>query len=216
MENKEKKQEKEKTSLQHKILMVIGTILTVILVPMLIVNCTLIVKSFTNSDEVPSFGGYLPLIVLTDSMYPDIQSGDLIICHTEDAEDIEVGDVIAFFDPAGSGTSVVTHKVIEIVTEDGELYFRTQGIANNTADASLVPAENLVGVYMTRIAGAGNVAMFFQTTTGLIVCVVIPILLLVGYDLIRRRQYEAAKKRDTEELLKELNELKELRQKEEE
>ena len=61
----------------HRILTVIGTILCIILVPILIINCILIVKSFT-SEEVPNVAGTLPLIVLTDSMYPVIKSGDLI------------------------------------------------------------------------------------------------------------------------------------------
>ena len=45
-----------------------------------------------------------------------------------------------------------------------------------------------------RIAGAGHIAMFMQSTAGLIICVVLPIILLVGYDLIRRRIYEKSKK----------------------
>jgi len=111
----------------------------------------LIAKSFINKDEVPSIGGKLPLIVLTDSMYPEIESGDLIICNTAKPEDIKEKDVISFFDPAGSGTSIVTHRVLEIVPKDGKLFFRTRGDNNNTEDRELVPAENLVGVYQTRI-----------------------------------------------------------------
>ncbi len=199
---------KEKTSTAHKILSVIGVVLCIILVPILIINITLIIKSTTNKDEVPSVGGYLPLIVLTDSMYPEIKSGDLIICHTIDAESVQEKDVIAFFDPAGNGSSVVTHRVIEIVREDGKLFFKTKGDYNNVEDKTLVPAENLVGVYQTRIAGAGNIAMFMQTTTGLIVCVVLPIILLVGYDIIRRRLYEKKNKTDTDALLAELEALK--------
>ncbi len=199
---------KEKSSMSHKIFSVIGVILCIILVPILIINITLIIKSTTNKDEVPSVGGYLPLIVLTDSMYPEIKSGDLIICHTIDAESVQEKDVIAFFDPAGNGSSVVTHRVIEIVREDGKLFFKTKGDYNNVEDKALVPAENLVGVYQTRIAGAGNIAMFMQTTTGLIVCVVLPIILLVGYDIIRRRLYEKKNKTDTDALLAELEALK--------
>ena len=108
----------KQSSTRHKIFTIIGTVLCIILVPILIINITLIIKSYTNADEVPSVGGYLPLIVLTDSMYPEIESGDLIICHTIDAEDVKEGDVIAFFDPAGNGTSIVTHRVVEIVEEN--------------------------------------------------------------------------------------------------
>lgn len=199
---------KEKTSVAHKVLTVIGTILCIILIPILAVNLTLIVKSYTNTEEVPDIGGYLPMIVLTDSMYPEIESGDLIICHTIKAEDVKVDDVISFFDPAGNGTSVVTHRVIEIVEEDGEIKFRTKGDFNNTEDKELVPAENLVGIYQSRIAGAGKIAMFMQSTAGLIICVVLPIVLLVGYDIIRRRIYEKNKQSDTDALLAELEALK--------
>lgn len=203
-----KKQEKQEASAVHKILTVVGTVLCVILIPILILNCTLIFKSFTNKDEVPSVGGFLPLIVLTDSMYPEIQSGDLIICHTLEAEEVQVNDVIAFFDPAGNGTSIVTHRVVEIVTDSGEIQFRTKGDANNVEDSVLVPADNLVAIYKTRIPGAGNVAMFFSTTTGLLICVVVPLCILIAYDVIRRKQYEKSKKQDTDALMAELEALR--------
>lgn len=206
--DKKRKTEQESTTLQHKILSIVGTILCVILIPILAINLTLIAKSYLNADEVPSVGGWLPLIVLTDSMYPEIHSGDLIICHTQEAEEIETGDVIAFFDPAGNGTTIVTHRVTEVTTEDGSLAFRTKGDANNVEDAMLVPADDLVGVYQKRIPNMGNIAMFMQTTQGLIVCVVCPIILLVGYDMIRRRKYEKTKKEDTDALLRELEELR--------
>ena len=199
---------KEKTSTAHKILTIVGTVLCIILIPILLINITLIAKSYINKDEVPSIGGTLPLIVLTDSMYPEIESGDLIICNTTEAKDIKVNDVISFFDPAGNGTSIVTHRVIEIVEDDGEIFFRTRGDNNNTEDKELVPAENLVGVYKMRIAGAGHIAMFMQSTAGLIICVVLPIILLVGYDIIRRRIYEKNNKQDTDALLAELEALR--------
>jgi signal peptidase len=195
-------------SIRHQVGNIFGLAVSIVLLPVLIINIMLIAKSYMNTDKVPSVGGYLPLIVLTDSMYPNIQSGDLIICRTTDAASVEVGDVISFFDPDGNGTSVVSHRVISITNENGTIAFHTQGDANNAADPSAVPAENLVGVYQRRLAGAGNVAMFMQTSTGLIICVVLPLLLLVGYDLLRRRAYERSKKQDTEALLQELAELR--------
>ena len=202
---------KERTPAIHRILTVIGTILCVILVPILIINCILIVKSFT-SEEVPNVAGTLPLIVLTDSMYPVIKSGDLIICHTEEPENIQTGDVIAFFDPAGNGTTIVTHRVLEVTEQAGQIAWRTKGDNNNTEDRLLVTADKLVAVYEgTRIPVAGNVALFMQTTPGLIICVVCPILLLVGYDMVRRKLYEKSSKKDTDALLQELEELRRLK-----
>ena len=194
----------------HKILTVVGSVLCVILVPILIINCTLIIKSYVNKDEVPDFAGTLPLIVLTDSMYPEIKGGDIIVCKTIDSDDVEVGDVISFYDPDGNGTSIVTHKVVEIVPEeDGSISFRTRGINNNTEDRTLVPAEDVVAEYTgIRIPGAGHVAMFMQSTAGLIVCVILPIILFVGYDVLRRKLYEKKHGDDVEALKAELEALR--------
>ena len=199
----------DKTSnIKDKILTVIGTIMCVILVPILLINLTLIAKSYLNKDEVPNVGGYLPLIVLTDSMHPEIESGDLIICHTIEGDEVKEKDVIAFFDPAGNGSTIVTHRVIEIINKDGDLEFRTKGDFNNTEDKMLVPEENLVGIYQTKIPGAGHIAMFMQTTNGLLLCVVLPIVLLIGWDVVRRSRYEKQKQKDTDALMKELEALR--------
>ena len=203
---------KEKNSAMHKTLTVIGTILCIILIPILLINVTLIAKSYINQEEVPNVGGMLPLIVLTDSMYPVIESGDLIICHTEEPENIQTGDVIAFFDPAGNGTTIVTHRVLEVTEQAGQIAWRTKGDNNNTEDRLLVTGDKLVAVYEdTRLPGFGNVALFMQTTPGLIICVVCPILLLVGYDMVRRKLYEKSSKKDTDALLQELEELRRLK-----
>ncbi len=200
--------EKEKGFSKQKLLTIVGSVLCVILIPILIVNVTLIIKSFVNEDEVPGIGGYSPLFVLTDSMYPEIESGDLIICKSIDPAEIKVGDIISFFDPEGNGTSVVTHKVIEILNKDGTLSFRTQGTNNNTPDALPVPAENLVGIYQFRVGGAGSVAMFLQTTPGLLVCIVLPVGIFVAYEMLRRRKFDKEKQADTKALLAELETLR--------
>lgn len=196
---------------KQKVLTIIGTVLCIILLPILIINLTLIAKSYLNKDEVPSLGGVFPMIVLTDSMYPEIASGDLIICNTLEPEEVRVDDVISFFDPMGSGTSVVTHRVLEIVEENGTLSYRTKGDNNNAEDQVLVPQDKLVGIYRNRIPGLGHVAMFMQTTPGLILCVVCPVLLMVGFDMLRRKKYEKAKQQDTDALLAELEALRALK-----
>ena len=207
----------EKPSVGHRILTVIGAALCVILIPILAVNCTLIVKSFTDKDQVPSIGGTFPMIILTDSMAPEFESGDLIVCHKEEAENIKEGDIICFYDPAGNGTTTVTHRVTKVTTDDnGSLAWETKGDANNTEDAQLVPAEKLVGIYQTRLKGVGTIAMFMQTTQGLIICVICPIIILIAYDVIRRRIYEKSRKKDTDALMAELEALRAEKEKREE
>ena len=212
-----KTKENQTASTGHKIMTGVGIVLCIILIPILIINCTLIIKSYSNKDEVPSIGGVFPMIILTDSMTPEFESGDLIVCKTADAEDVKVGDIICFYDPAGNGTSTVTHRVVKVTKDkDNNLAWETKGDANNTEDLRIVPAKNLVGVYQTHFAGIGNIAMFMQTTQGLVICVVCPIILLVAYDIIRRRIYEKAKKKDTDALMAELEALRAEKEKKEE
>ena len=205
----------KRQALLHKTLSVLGIVLCVLLLPVLIVNCTMIVKSWINKDEVPTFGGYAPLIVLSDSMYPQIKTGDIIVCKVISAEEVEVGDVISFYDPASKGSSVVTHKVHAVNEEDGKLTFTTYGINNYNADGTNkldekdVPAKNLIGEYTgVRIPIVGHVALFMQTTGGLIVCVLLPLLLLIGFDVLKRRKQEKTSSDDVAALMAELEALK--------
>ncbi len=192
-----------------KLLTIIGIVLCIILIPILIINCTLLLKGVLKPDEVPSFGGIFPMIVLSDSMYPEFAEGDLIFCKQLQPEDVQVNDVISYFDPESKNNAVVTHRVLEISTDEKGLVFLTKGDFNTSADTVPIPAANLVGIYTgVHVGGAGNVAMFMQTTPGLIVCVALPIVLLVGYDMLRRKRYESQKQQDTQALLAELEALR--------
>ncbi len=206
-------EKKDYGELRHKALNILGIVLCVILVPILIINCILLIKGWTNADEVPTVGGIFPMIVYTDSMSGVFESGDLIICKSIDPKDVVDGDVITFFDPAGNGTSIVTHRVERKETdENGKLLFYTKGDFNNAPDDLPVPEDKLVGKYIDiRIPGAGHVALFMQTTPGLILCVLVPLIALIAYDFIRRKLYEKQHAEDKDELLRELEELRKLR-----
>ena len=205
----EEEKQREKGALAHKIWTVVGIVLCAVFLPILILNCILMVKGAANEDEVPSIGGVSPLIVLTDSMYPEIKSGDLIFSKKTDAASVEIGDVISFFDPSGNGSSVVTHRVIDIAVEEDGYYFQTQGDNNNIPDRKWVSETELVGVWTeVRLAGVGNVAMFMQSTAGLLICICVPLVALIAYDLVRRKKLDKSKQTDMDALVKELNELK--------
>lgn len=205
-----------KSSTANKVWTVVGSILCILLLPILIINCTLLIKGYTGNGKVPTVGGIFPMIVLTDSMSGTFESGDLIVCHTAKPDEVQVGDVICFYDPMGNGTTTVTHRVTEITTDnDGALAWKTKGDANNAEDTAIVPADSLIGIYKMHLSGLGNVALFMQSTQGLIVCVGIPVILLVGYDLIRRRIYEKKSKEDTDALLAELEQLRAEKEKQE-
>ena len=99
--------------------------------------------------------------------------------------------MIAFFDPAGNGKALSPTEWSQLQQMKMEVWHGLQkGDANNVKDNAVVPAKNLAGVYRRRIQGLGNAVVFMQTSKGMMVCVVFPILLFVMYDAVRRNRYE--------------------------
>lgn len=199
---------KKKSS--SKLLSVLGIIACIILTPILALNIFLLVQGFTASSEtLPNVGGYFPLMVQSGSMSGTIEVGDLIICLTpEDAQKLQVGDIITYWDGAPGGT-LVTHRIVDVTKDDkGALVYQTKGDANNTVDSAVLYPEKIVGIYSLRIPYLGDVALFMQTIPGLIVCVVLPLALFIIYDMVRRRRIGKKAKAETDELLAELERLK--------
>ena len=204
-------QSAEKLTTAQKIVNIVAIVLCVVLIPILIMNCVLIIKGLAKPDEVPSIFGKIPLIVLTESMDPEIKSGDLIICDEVNPDDLKVGDVISYFDPDGSGSSIVTHRILEVEVNEktGDLAFRTKGDNNNIEDRLSVPEENVVGIWTeVRFWQLGRVLLFCQSTLGMILLIFLPIAAFVAYEVIRRKKSDSEKQSDIDALRAELEAMK--------
>lgn len=214
---KEKASKKEKSSGRSKAFTIIGIVMCVILVPILVINVIMIIQGLTNPGKVPGVFGYSPMMVMSPSMEPAIYEGDLIVINSVDPNEIKEDDVISFYTPKryrGSNEyEITTHRCIKVIENaDGTRTFYTRGDNNYEDDpwneTEPVTSSDLVGRYVFRLPGLGNVAMWLQSTPGLIVCIAVPIILLVGYDLIMKKRYDKKKKTDTDALLAELEELR--------
>ena len=194
------KQEKG-SYIMEKLKKLISIIVLIIVLPILFVNIVILVDSLIHPDEVPSFFGYKPFIVLSGSMKDTIDSGDLVITKECDTKDLKVGDIISFKEKE----MVITHRISAIKQENGEIKYITKGDNNETEDLNPVLPENVEGIYLRRIPRLGNVAMFIQTPIGIIVALSIPLAILICINLSRFSD-ESDKK--TEEMEKEIERLK--------
>ena len=108
--------------------------------------------------------GLQPYTVLSGSMEPKYPVGSTIYVKKVDTNTLGKEDAITF--TIGSGT-VVTHEIIEVLEdENGRKSFRTQGIANDTPDGDLVPAERVIGKPVFCLPLLGYAAVYFQTPAG--------------------------------------------------
>ena len=182
----------------------VGIILCIILIPLLIANTTLVVRSFVYPDKVPSFLGYKPFIVLSNSMKPEINSGDIALVREVAVDSLKQGDIIAFKER----DSVITHRIVKITEVDGARQFITRGDDNTADDAAAVKEEMVEGLYLLHIPKLGNGALFMQSPTGMILFVALPLILFILYDILRRRLYDRKKQKKTMELEKELERMR--------
>lgn len=164
----------------------------IILVPVLLINLYIIFQSKTNQDKVPSVFGIKPFIVLSGSMEEEIYKGDLIITKIVEPKSLKVRDVIAFRD--GEGT-VTTHRIIDLVQENGKTYFITKGDNNSTQDQNLVGFEDVEGIYIFRIPGMGSIMnKLSEPTTIIILLLCITLVFGIGFAISSKRQRELDRK----------------------
>lgn len=194
--------------MKKKLKVVLSSIVLVILAPILFVSLVILINSYTNPDEVPSFFGWKPFIVLSGSMETEIYSGDVAVVKEVDLKEINKNDIIAFKED----DIVITHRVIDIINENGTIKYKTKGDNNNVEDSGYVLEEQVEGKYQFKVRRLGNFAMFAQTPIGMIVCLSIPIGLLLLIQMIdsrgnKKSQKEAQRKLQRKiELLEKQNE----------
>lgn len=104
----------------------------------------------------PLVMGWTPTVVISGSMEPRIQTGDIIFADPMNAQEllktIKQGNVLLADDPA-KPEMLVTHRVVEI--QDGGQTFITKGDANRTVDSTPVPLLNVHGIEKFRVPYLG-------------------------------------------------------------
>jgi signal peptidase len=96
---------------------------------------------------IPLIFGWSSSVVLTGSMHPQIDPGDVVVCSPIKQAQIRVGSVIRFNDPAIQGRMLL-HRVAAFDV-NGSL--RTKGDANERADSTPVPPASVVGLGRLRV-----------------------------------------------------------------
>ena len=188
---------------------------------------TILVFTSDKNNGVPSLFGRMPLTVESGSMEPTFKEGDLIIAkEIDDINELKVDDVISFWtNEIVEGSNVInTHRIIEVIDENGTKSFKTKGDNNDQEDKYIVYPSKIIGKWTgTRLGGVGKVMKFLKTKTGFLVCILIPMAIFFLFELfklimviIQMRQpakltesdEEEIKKRAIEEYLAEQNKLK--------
>ncbi|MDX6603950.1 MAG: signal peptidase [Solirubrobacterales bacterium] len=118
------------------------------------------------------------------SMTPAIEAGDVVVTEPLPPLSVEVGDIVTFRDPEGSGR-LYSHRVQSIRRAGNDVRFVTRGDANTATEHWSVPADGTVGKVLYRIPKIGYALVWTGTIPFRIVLIAIPALLLCGGALAR-------------------------------
>jgi signal peptidase len=123
-------------------------------------------------------------------MSPAINAGDIIISSPVN-DNLSVGKIVTFM----HNQTLVTHRIIDI--REGKI--QTQGDANDDPDPSLIPLDQIQGVFLFDIPYLGYISSFTGTRTGWLLTIILPVSLLVIWIVIEilREAFRSPAKKDS-------------------
>lgn len=169
-------------SKNKEMIKLLGTIFFFIFSGLLILF--ILLESFLPDTTVKVFQ-FKPYTVITESMEPVINVGDMAIVTNPTAnklDALEVGDIITFnADIDYNGTKeIVTHYVFSITeNSQGDRVIRTNRYGSTTPDPWILSDADVLGVYAFRIPWIGNLVNFIKSPYG-IAAIVVNVLVIGG------------------------------------
>ena len=159
---------------------VIKTIIGVALAAFILVVC---MQRF--SDNKLSLFNFRLFSVVSQSMVPVYDIGDVLVAKEQDPSTIKEGDIVSYLGTTGSfANKVVTHRVVNIEKRaDGKYYYRTKGDANLVEDP-IVMEDQLYGVVVYKSVLLSLVYRIVGTQIGFFMFIIIPIMFVIGSEMI--------------------------------
>ena len=181
----------KKLNWKNKIKKIKNIIFSSIFIVSFICICFLLVNKVLKPNQVPNLFGYKSFIIVSGSMEPYLKVGDLIVVKDIDIDKISKGDIISFWE----GETLVTHRVEEVLKENGEKSFKTKGDNNNKIDESLVTISNIEGICKFKIPKVGKIILYSQNIWGGIIIFGIIYIIYIVSDEKEKRKISRHEKR---------------------
>lgn len=177
----------------------------IILLIFIISICIIFINKKQSENKVPSLFNIVPSVVLTNSMSPTINPGDLIITKKINSTELKVGDVVTFYGKVNNERALITHRIVKIeedtVTTRGDNH--EVSIDNDTP----MSVDNVLSVYSFRIPKVGYLINFIKTPLGFILLVIIPLIIYIIFlalklfkAYLKKNEYKAIIEDPSEEI----------------
>ncbi len=187
---------KEIKNRNEKIKKIISIFIYIIIIPIIVINITLIVKSFIKPNKIPDFIGYKNFVIVSESMEPTIMVGDAIFVKKVPEKEIKINDIISFHD----GECINTHRIVGVSEENGIKMYRTKGDNNRGEDKEKVSYSQIEGKYLFKINNFGNLIKVLQSKVTLAILILLVCLnTYFNYRLKYKRKVRREKRKKYEQ-----------------
>lgn len=187
---------KEIKNRNEKIKKIISIFIYIIIIPIIVINITLIVKSFIKPNKIPDFIGYKNFVIVSESMEPTIIVGDAIFVKKVPEKEIKINDIISFHD----GECINTHRIVGVSEENGIKMYRTKGDNNRGEDKEKVSYSQIEGKYLFKINNFGNLIKVLQSKVTLAILILLVCLnTYFNYRLKYKRKARREKRKKYEQ-----------------
>ena len=187
---------KEIKNRNEKIKKIISIFIYIIIIPIIVINITLIVKSFIKPNKIPDFIGYKNFVIVSESMEPTIMVGDAIFVKKVPEKEIKINDIISFHD----GEFINTHRIVGVSEENGIKMYRTKGDNNRGEDKEKVSYDQIEGKYLFKINNFGNLIKVLQSKVTLVILILLVCLnTYFNYRLKYKRKARREKRKKYEQ-----------------
>ncbi|WP_239587617.1 signal peptidase I SipW [Bacillus pakistanensis] len=169
---------------------------------LILILTTLTVMISKASGGEPNVFGYQFKTVLSGSMEPSIQTGSVIAVKTvEENKRFQKGDIITFIN---EDDLLITHRVIEVKSNESRISYITKGDNNDGADREPVLPQNVKAEYTGfTLPYVGYFLNLVNSKIGSALLLIIPGLLLITYSIftIWKALSEIDRKKEQESFL---------------
>lgn len=141
-------------------------------------------------------------VILTNSMVPVVDPGDLMVVDTRiNIDELRVGQIIGFkADIDNSGEKKVVFHYIHSISNDesDNIVIKTIPAVSNVPDSWEIYEDDLVGAYVFHIAKIGKVMHFLKSPFGILFMFINVIVVFYVWDLFFKKKKPKEKKVKTE------------------
>ena len=157
---------------------------------LLVIFVILVQRIFNNRVSI---GSYRMFTVVTGSMEPVYNVGDVVISKEVEPSTINKGDDVVYLGEKNDfKDKIVTHRVIKIENKDGEYYFTTKGVANDYSDP-VISSDQIYGKVVYKPVVLSFLSGVLNTRLGFYLLIFVPVAFLIFLeilDYIKRKEGE--------------------------